>query len=318
MLKNQVLELLMQGKVVSGQEMAQLLGVTRSAIWKVIKQLKEDGYQIDGVTNKGYTLKKETEKLSRQCIESFLKHEFYVHIYDEVTSTNDIAKMLANEGSKENTVIISESQTQGRGRLQRQFYSPTQSGIYMSFILRPIFHMSYTSMITIIAAVACCEAIERLYGICPQIKWVNDIFYRNKKVGGILTEASISIETGHLDDIIVGIGLNLVPSQDGWPQELDGLVGSIDENQGLLMKRNECIALILNHFMNYYQHIEDKKYILEYKKRLFILGKTVYIIKNGEKKLAQVLDLDDECQLVVKYTDGYIEYLKSGEVSIRL
>ena len=213
-LKERVLAVLEEnkGKSVSGSEIARSVGMTRSAVWKAVKILREEGYSICAVTNKGYCLSEENDFLSEQAIVPNLRTEKLgrkLDVFKTIDSTNNFAKSLAQLGAEHGTTVISEVQTQGKGRMGKNFYSPLGMGIYMSVIIRPKLSVEHSLLITSCAAVAVAEAIEKVSGIDCKIKWVNDIYAGNKKLCGILTEASVDVEQGGLEYAVVGIGLNV-------------------------------------------------------------------------------------------------------------
>lgn len=311
-----------KGEYISGQEIAAKLSVTRSAVWKSIKSLQAEGYSIHAVTNKGYSLSAHTDILSASTISSYLQKQckhLHIEVIKSVPSTNDEVKKLTVNGGAEGVVILSEEQTAGRGRMNRTFYSPTGTGIYMSILLRPKISAADSSLLTTAAAVAVSMAIERVSHKDTKIKWVNDVFMHNKKVCGILTEASLSLESGLLDYAVLGIGINVSPPQGGFPKEIADIAASIfsdSENPGGI--RNQLAAEILNHFMAFYEHLTDKLFLPEYKKRLFVLGQRITVFQDNKQREATAMDIDSDCRLKVRYDNGEEEYLSSGEVSVRI
>ena len=220
--KSQVLELLTEnsGKFFSGEEIATELGVSRNAVWKAVNSLKFEGYKIEAVKNKGYALSSTTDVISVKGIKKYLKSDLDIEVYKEVTSTNTMLKERGSQGAKEGQVIIANMQTAGRGRIGRTFHSPSDTGIYMSILLRPTDLIPQDAVkITTLAAVCACEAIENVSGKSAAIKWVNDIFMDGLKVCGILTEAAMSLESGNLDYVVLGIGLNAYEPEGGFPEE---------------------------------------------------------------------------------------------------
>ena len=211
-----------EGEYLSGSMLAKKLGVTRAAVWKNIRQLQAEGYKIEAVTNRGYRLGREQDSVSEAGIRKALgelENVFTLEMYDVLTSTNTVMKERA-DSLPEWTVIISSSQTAGRGRIGRSFYSPSDSGIYLSVLLRPALPASEATRITTAAAVAACRAIESCTAATPSIKWVNDVFVNGKKVCGILTEGSLNMETGGLDWAVMGIGLDVYEPDGGFPEEI--------------------------------------------------------------------------------------------------
>ncbi len=319
--KSEVLEILIKkdSEFVSGQFLASELRISRNSVWKAIESLKNDGYNILAVRNKGYFLKAKNDIISKAGIESYIsdKQYFNIEVYDEIDSTNTRCKKYANEGAKEGRVVVSKLQTAGRGRFQRSFYSPSDTGVYFSFILRPEINADKTNLITTIAAIAVCRAIKKSFNIDAKIKWVNDIFINNRKVCGILTEANFSLENSLIESVVVGIGLNIYMPKDDFPKEIEKTAGYILENQ-ITDARNKLVANILNEFLEIFTEYDKDKISKEYKNYSFIINKDVYLIKQNEKIKVRVIDINNENQLIVKYENGEIQALNSGEISIKL
>ena len=310
-----------KGKWLSGEEIAAVNGVTRAAVWKAVKQLREEGYTIDAVQNKGYRLVDDADILSELGIWKHLNADcrmLDIHVLPEVGSTNVNLWKKAHAGSPEGTVLIAAMQTDGRGRLGKKFFSPADTGIYMSLLLRPQGLTSEQAFqITVIAAEAACETFEEAAGKKAQIKWVNDVFMDGRKVCGILTEGTIGIETGLLDAVVVGIGINVYRPEDGFPPELEPTAGAVFEkkqNEG----KNILAAGFLNRFMGYYLSRDYGSIFEKYKQRNFVIGKNIHVIRNGICRNAAVKDIDSSCRLVVEYEDGTEGRLLSGEDRIRV
>jgi BirA family biotin operon repressor/biotin-[acetyl-CoA-carboxylase] ligase len=311
-----------RGEYISGEEIAGKLSVTRSAVWKNIKSLQTEGYSIKAVTNKGYALSSNTDILSVSAITNYLDEQcedLRIEVLKSSESTNEAVKKLALNGDAEGKVILSEEQTAGRGRKSRTFYSPPGTGIYMSLLLRPKISAADSFLLTTSAAVAVSLAIESVSNKDTKIKWVNDVFMDDKKVCGILTEASLSLESGLLDYAVLGIGINVSHPSGGFPEDLSDIATSVfsdSTNNGDI--RNRLAAEILNHFMTFYEGLTDRLFLPEYKKRMLFLGKTVTILKDNKKSEATAIDIDNDCRLKVRYANGEEEYLSSGEVSIKI
>jgi BirA family biotin operon repressor/biotin-[acetyl-CoA-carboxylase] ligase len=224
---------------------------------------------------------------------------------------------MAAKGAKEGTVILALEQTEGRGRMGRSFYSPKASGIYFSIILRPKLNLEDSLLITTSAAVAVAQAIERIAGVQAYIKWVNDIFVADKKVCGILTEASLNFESGGLEYAVVGIGINI--DTGTFPDEIRHIAGSIfsDKPKGNPVT-SMLVAEVLNNISDMTSRITSKNYLNEYRKRSFLIGKDIFVLKGKEIISAKAVDIDDKARLVVEYEDHTREALLSGEVSIRI
>jgi BirA family biotin operon repressor/biotin-[acetyl-CoA-carboxylase] ligase len=320
-IKHQVLRILEEnrGNNINGAKLAEELSVTRSSIWKAIKTLQKDGYQIKAVTNKGYTLLSSNDIVSRESITPYLKGEaadFILEVHQSVTSTNILAKELAAQGVKEGTVVIAREQTQGRGRMGRSFYSPDSSGIYFSIILRPKLNLEDSLLITTATAVAVAKAIETVAGVKASIKWVNDIFVQEKKVCGILTEASINFESGGLEYAVVGIGIN-IQTKD-FPEEISRIAGSLfTDKPDNVPVTSMLVAEVLNNLSESMNSLTNKKYLDEYRERSFLIGKEILVIKGNQSVPAKAIDIDNKARLVVEYDNGEIEALNSGEVSVR-
>lgn len=320
--KNKVLEYLEgnKGISVSGGKIAEKLGVTRSAVWKAIKSLQDEGYSITAVTNKGYCLSEKNDIISAESIKPFLNKttkNMDIQVFKIIDSTSNYAKKLAQEGAPEGTVIISEEQTQGRGRMGREFYSPSSTGIYMSIILRPKMSVEDSLLITTSVAVAVAKAIEKIAYIDTQIKWVNDIYFNGKKLCGILTEASLDFESGGLEYAVVGIGINVSTVQDSFPTSIQKTVTSIFPNKSPRPVRSILIGEVLNNIAECCDNITDKSYLDEYRKRSFLIGKSIVVINNDTRTNARAIEIDDKARLVVRFDDGKTQALNSGEVSVR-
>lgn len=292
--KEKLLELFETNKGVyfSGEEIAGRLGVSRTAVWKAVKTLRNDGYSIEAVSNKGYCLEVDTDILSVQGIQKYLEpvcKDIRVDVLAESTSTNTEVRKKASAGEPEGYVLIAGQQTEGKGRIGRRFFSPPDTGIYMSLLLRPKNYSSQQAVrLTTIAAVAACEAIEEVAAATEakehkkamegagdteaeeavskkaQIKWVNDIYIEGKKVSGILTEASFGLEDGLLEYAVLGIGINVYAPDNGFPKEIENIAGAVfnaPQNDG----KNHLAAEFLNRFMKYYRAREQADYQAEYK-----------------------------------------------------
>ncbi|MFQ9991902.1 biotin--[acetyl-CoA-carboxylase] ligase [Ruthenibacterium lactatiformans] len=227
--KERILALLEEnrGTPLSGEVLAEELGVSRTAVWKAIKDLQKAGHAIAAAQNRGYTLDTDSEVLSEQGVRLFLRNKsLNLVVAQELESTNLTAKQMAAAGAPHGTLVVADSQTAGRGRRGRSFASPPGTGLYLSMVLRSALPMQSAVLVTSAAAVAVCRAVERAAGKRLDIKWVNDLFYRGKKCCGILTEAAADVETGGVDYLVVGIGLNLLPPEGGWPEELAEIAAS--------------------------------------------------------------------------------------------
>lgn len=305
-----------QGAFVSGGDLAAKLGVSRNAVWKAVRSLQADGYEVQSVTGRGHSLKA-GDVLTAQGIKRYLMTEgLSVQVHGTVTSTNALAKEAAEQGASEGTVILAAAQTAGRGRLGRTFCSPPDTGLYMSVVLRPTLAAEKALSITTAAAVAVCHAIETLSDRTACIKWVNDVYCDGKKVCGILTQAAFEPETGRLSYAVLGIGINVRAPKEGFPDEIRNIAGAVFENG----KGDRCqlAAAVLDAFFEEYRRLEDGAYIDEYRTRSLLDGKAVTVHAPTGDCAATALFVDEDCRLRVRYDDGGEEALSFGDVSIRL
>ena len=314
------------GEPISGEIMALALNKSRTSIWKAIQSLKKEGYSIESSTNKGYTLSQNNDVLSEQQItqELIQQHhpiDWVIQTMESTTSTNDLAKLYSNQNSTTPAIFISEEQTAGRGRLGRKFVSPAKSGLYISLCLFPTIALEDLSLITCATAVACVETLEQLTGKSLNIKWVNDLFYQDKKVGGILTEVISDFESQQVQSLIVGMGINLVEAPDAFPKELHSIVGSIfsskKEYEAQSFNRNHFIATFLEKWVFYYKNLSKRDFIDSYRKHSNVIGKAVKVIEGNHVYDAFAKDIDENGRLLVEKEDNSLHALSYGEVSIR-
>lgn len=318
--KEKITELfeLNRGKYLSGAEIARQLECTRGAVWKAVKALQDEGYEITASTNKGYRLEENTDVITAEGIKKYLDapEKFDLHIFKTVDSTNTRLKEIAVSGAAEGTVVISGEQTGGKGRLGRSFFSPSDTGLYMSVLLRPRMSASEAIKITTAAAVAVAETVERLSGKQTRIKWVNDVYLENKKICGILTEASFGLENGGLEYAVLGIGVNAYEPDGGFPENVRDIAGSVFP-QRIRDMRSRLAAGILNGFMKRYLDLGDPACCEDYRNRLMWRGERISIISGAGAVPAVLKDTDTDYRLIVEYPDGSIGKISSGEISIR-
>ncbi len=322
MTREELLALLWQraDSYISGEELARHFSVSRSAVWKTIGQLREKGYSIESVPNRGYCLLSASDVLSEEGIRRHLRHrELLLQVHRTVTSTNTVLKALAAEGAPAGLALIAGEQTAGRGRMGRSFYSPADSGLYMSLLLRPNMSAMAATRLTACAAVAAAETIEELSGRKSEIKWVNDIFVDGRKVCGILTEASVDCENGMMHYVIIGLGVNTHVPEGDFPEELREIAGAAFGTQGIPELRCRLAAGILDRLAEYTKKTEAPEIFAAYKSRSLVLGKPVNILSPGKDPVpAEALDLWEDYSLLVRLPDGSTSQLSSGEVSIRI
>ncbi|GHU79123.1 bifunctional ligase/repressor BirA [Clostridia bacterium] len=321
MLSERVLYLLEQnrGKLVTGGELAKQLDVSRTAIWKAVRALREDGSEIEALPNSGYRLLPESDGLSGQSIHDMLATENFgrsMELLESVASTNQYLKGLDTASLGEGYTVVADGQTSGRGRLGRPFYSPAREGVYLSVLLKPAIPLAETAFLTICAAVAVCRAVEAVCGVKTGIKWVNDIYVAGKKLCGILTEAFISAEMQSVDYAVAGIGINT----GDIPAEVEDTATSIYAAAGVRGIRNRLIAQLLNQFEGVYTDYtvrgKKREILEEYAGRLFIIGREVEVSAPGGVCTATVLGVNDSGGLMVKRRDGEIIHLGAGEIKI--
>ena len=310
-----------KGTFFSGEEIARTLQVSRAAVWKAVNALREDGYTIDAATNKGYRLSPDSDILSPQGIRRFLKPEYRdldLTVLPTAPSTNALVREKANQGRPEGCIIVACEQTDGRGRYGRQFFSPVDSGVYLSLLLRPTaYSPQQATCLTAAAAAAMCQAIEAVTGQQPGIKWVNDIFLHGKKVCGILTEAAVGLETGTLNYMVLGAGVNLYPPAEGFPEEIQSIAGSVLEHSCPEAK-NRLVGEFLNRFWDFYSHPECRTYLEDYRARSLAIGRNVTVLSAGKAVSAYAYGIDDDFRLLVRYENGDTEALSYGEIRILL
>jgi len=322
--KEKILALLEKnrGKPISGESIAKTFDISREAVRKSINSLKSDGHSISAVSNLGYTLSMDSDILSAAGIAPYLSDENWaanIYVFNSVDSTNNKAKEMAVSGAEHGTVVIAEKQTAGRGRYGRSFHSPSRGGLYFSIILRrERLGISDTTHITASAAVAVCRAVESVVkGVEPRIKWVNDVFLNGKKICGILTEAVTDFESGEIDWIVIGIGINV--STENMPDEVLAVATSVfDGLASVDAVRNRIAAELINIFLSNESGIFKKEIQAEYKSKSMILGQTVTVLGSEEPYEAVAIDIDEDCRLVVKKLDGTIVSLSTGEISVKL
>lgn len=316
--KNDILSVLERerDRYISGQELAETLKISRTAVWKAVKCLEEDGHKILAINNKGYKLEVGSDLLSAEGVRVNLPEcykNYPITVLNTTDSTNNQAKMLAMDKAVHGTILMAEEQTAGRGRYGKSFFSPRGAGLYMSIVLKPHSGIAEPQMITIATALAVCRAIEKLTDKKPQIKWVNDIYLESKKICGILSEAVTDFESGSVESIIVGVGVDCTTSDAIIPEEFRGIIGSLGAEQ---ISRNCLAAEIASGVLDNFEKLSDREIIDEYRKRSFMLGKDICFMRGNEKLCARVTGISDSGSLLVRLNSGEDIALNSGEVTI--
>lgn len=303
---------------VSGERLARKLGVSRNSVWKAIEQLRKEGYAIEAATNRGYKLVDAPDRIRIAGIRPWLNPGEIggrMELHRTLDSTNTRAKALAANGAPHGYLVIAESQTGGKGRMGRAFFSPEHSGVYISYVLHPGMLAEKAVMITSMAAVAVARAIEAVADVKVGIKWVNDLYINARKVCGILCEASMDFESGQLEYAVLGIGVNVAAMR--FPEELDAIATSIENECGRPVSRNRLIAEISNQLNVLYGQLESLEFMGENRKRSVVVGQDVQVIRGGESFPAHALDIDDQGRLVIRTGKGFSR-VNSGEVSLKL
>lgn len=319
--KSAVLQLLEENRstALSGQQIADALGVSRAAVWKAVKSLQDKGYPIEASTNKGYTLSQNSDIISVQGIRAFLPDSYKdipLQVKDSTVSTNIDVAALTNEGAPHGTTVVSLSQSSGQGRLGKTFCSP-KGGIYFSVLLRPTVSISKAVMITPAAACAVHSAIKKLFGLDVSIKWVNDIYLNGRKVVGISTQAHADFASGAISGIIVGIGINYSTAQKDFAPELSEKAGSLFAKDAPA-KRNELIALTISNLLDLARNLDPKEYMDYYRQNCFVLGCTVDYEIDKLPHCGVVTAIEDNGSLIIKEEGNPSpRILSCGEISVR-
>ncbi len=299
---------------VSGDQIATRLGVTRQALWKHIQELKELGYDIVAVPHLGYRLESGPDRLfsfevSRDLNTKFIGKKIYY--FDAIASTMEAAMQLGIQGANEGTIILAESQTKGKGRLGRNWFSPKYKGIYLSLILRPKILPSQASILTFLSAISVCEAIKEITGMDTQIKWPNDIMLANKKAGGILTE--LNAEMDKVNFVIIGIGLNINNDK----KTLLSLATSLREHKKEPVSRIGILQELLRKIEANYlllQHKGSRPIVEKWREHSITLGKRVKVYCQKEHVEGEALDVDIDGGLLIRKDSGITEKVMAGDV----
>lgn len=309
-----------ENRYLSGQVLADVIGCSRTAVWKHIEELRKEGFELEAVRNKGYKIIKTPEKVLADEIRLGLKTTFLGHSihYDEtVDSTQKIAHRLAYEDAPEGMIVVAEEQLAGRGRMDRKWFSAKYTGIWMSIILRPKIPLAKAPQLTLIAAVAVVQAIEELTELSPQIKWPNDILINGKKMTGILTE--LQAESDRIHSVIIGMGINVNQLKDDFPSDLRDTATSIAIEQGTTLSRADLIRAVLVNL--------EKLYLL-YLNKGFVPIKILwegYALSIGQmvkaKTLSQVIEgialgITDDGVLKIEDCTGKIHFIYSADIEL--
>lgn len=320
-MKGEILKLLKETDgYISGQELCEKFGVSRTAVWKVINQLKEEGYEIEAVRNKGYILKGSADVLSKEELESTIHAKWAgaeVAFFEETDSTNNEIRRLAEQGAPHGTLAVAERQLGGKGRRGRVWTSPAGVGIWMSMLLRPQIDPMAASMLTLVMALSTRRGIEKATGLKSEIKWPNDLVLNKKKICGILTE--MSTELMEIQYVIPGTGINV--NQMEFPDDIKATATSLRIESGKIQKRSEIIAAIMEAFEGYYDTFIEAQdmsgLIEEYNANLVNLGNEVCVLDPAGEYRGVSEGINKEGALLVRLSDGTLKEIISGEVSVR-
>ncbi|MFH5835440.1 biotin--[acetyl-CoA-carboxylase] ligase [Proteiniclasticum sp. C24MP] len=319
MSKDKILTLLEEhkGKILSGNDLSSKLGISRNAIWKSVNALRKEGHQITSIRNRGYVLELGSDHLSESEIRMHLGESSSTHnilILTETPSTNTYIK--EHKDLPDNTVVLSNTQTSGRGRLGKTFHSQDQGGIYLSLLKVKELTKYDTDLATLAAAVATAETLDKVCGTETAIKWVNDLYLNGLKVSGILTEGTIEFESGTLSSLIIGIGINV--NTERFPEELEDIATSLYQVTGKKSVRSEIIGHLLRSLEEHLRMTKDnpEELLRKYKKRMLYLGEEITIHRGNEIAYGKLMDLSRKGHLIIE-SEGKTLTLNSGEISIR-
>lgn len=304
---------------VSGEDLAQKLNLSRTAIWNHVESLREAGYEIEAKPHIGYQLVSRPDRLIRDEIKARLKTQIMgqnIVSFEELDSTNDTATQLAEDGVQEGTCVIAESQRHGRGRLGRLWHSPKKSGIWCSLILRPKLAPTGASLLTLITALSVVRTIKKVCHLEAKIKWPNDVLLKGKKVCGILSE--MSSEPDQIRFVVLGVGINVNQEQNEFPKELQKSATSLLAQSGKRISRIDFLCAFLTELekLTFSLHQDSKKILNEVKSNCDTLNRHVEI-KIGEQLVTgRALDLDFDGALLLRQANGHVEKVYSGDLQL--
>jgi len=299
----------------SGDQISKHLGISRQGLWKHIQELKDSGYQIVAVPHLGYRLESCPDRLFALEVARNLNTKFIgkkIYYFDYLSSTMDLAMQLGMDGAVSGTLVLAESQTKGRGRLGRGWFSPKYKGIYLSLILRPKILPSACPVLTLMSAVSICEAIKEILDLDVQIKWPNDVLIHNKKIAGILTE--MNAEVDKVNFVVIGLGLNVNNDK----KSLIAQATSLKEQQGAEISRVALLQEILRRIESNYLLLEAKgssEIINKWRNFTLTLGTRVKVDYQNKHIEGQTIDIDADGALLIRKDSGLIQKISSGDVT---
>jgi len=323
MMDEEILRLLKKhpSTFISGEELSRRLNVSRTAVWKRIRHLRSLGYKIEASTRSGYRLIQSPDILAPSELKPLLRVKWLgktIHYFHALDSTNSKAYELASRGAEEGEIVIAESQAKGKGRLGRNWFSPPYLNLYLSVILRPKISPHQAPFITLMAAVATAEAIEKTSGLQSSIKWPNDILLSGRKIAGLLNE--IKSETDRIHFIILGIGVNLNVDEKMFPKEIRSIATSMKREMGQAVSRKDFLALLLKELEKWYTVFlkEGGTVILNsWRERAQIKGRQIKMTSFGETIAGRAIDVDSDGALIIETKHGERKRVVAGDVEYR-
>lgn len=321
MTKEELLALLRErGGYVSGQELCDRFGVSRTAVWKAVGRLKDAGYEIEAVPSRGYRLAASPDTICGAEVLSLMQTKRLgrdIRYFEHIDSTNRYARKLGEDGAAEGVLVIADEQTAGRGRSGRHWTTPPQSAIAMTLLLRPSLAPEKISMVTLVMGLAVAKAVRELYGLDAKIKWPNDVVIGGKKICGILTEMSAELAAVHY--IVIGVGINANLKE--FPEEIRGTATSVALELGHDINRAQLIAGVMRCFEDLYERFAGAADLSpmqeEYNEILVNAGRRVRVLEPGNEYTAEAIGIDREGKLMVRREDGSVCGVYAGEVSVR-
>lgn len=318
-----VLDLLRHGacEYVSGEQISQMMDVSRTAVWKYIQALRREGYNIESNPRQGYRLVAAPDLLLPQEILNGLQTKCIgrtIHHFMTIGSTNQAAKLLAANGEPEGAIVIAEQQTEGRGRLARSWFSPETGGIWFSLILRPAVQPADAAKFTFLGAVAVGNAIRAVTGLPAEIKWPNDIHFQGRKLAGILTELSAELDA--INHIVMGIGINVNIDADLFPADIRNIATSLQGETGQAISRQQLLRKILEEFETLYDEVKARGFgsvFTAWRGMNCTLGREVSVLSVSQQIEGTAVDIDEEGALIIQKQDGTRERVVAGDVTVR-
>lgn len=321
MTKDRVLTILRnENNYVSGEKISNQLGISRAAVNTAVRALRAEGYQILSSTNKGYYLDTVPNNLTAKELSAYLDAQRMetVLCVDSVDSTNNKIRDLALSGAPDGQIVIANEQLSGRGRRGRNFVSPKDKGIYLSMLFRPESLPGDVIEITAWTAVAVNNAIQTVCGFRAGIKWVNDLIMNQRKVCGILTEMSVESESGYVQHVMIGIGINVNEKEDDFPKDIRTSATSLSIEGREEYSRAYLASEIVKELdaIRRAWPVEKQKFLAAYKENNITIGKEISIERNSERKHGVATSIADDFSLEITYGDGSRENIKSGEICV--